>query len=236
MGFSSQMGTLASPQRRPSPRPCKLTSARNRLAMHPLYRQVPRVVLPGESQRHAHPQRFVPRSSPLCAGRLLLTDPTCPRSAVGFPGYLEGPRAHAGPGGAEQDCAHRPSPSSYRAVADLHMRREQQMTKNTEDLCQHIPKVCFVAFFGRSVRESELTSLSAAQAHLVRELGGSSEWKWTYPPIVPGENAPQQSVLVSSSSRRDGQLTRLLPSLRRDHEGRKVRPHSWASHSHRSRC
>ncbi|GAA6028486.1 hypothetical protein NBRC10512_003226 [Rhodotorula toruloides] len=54
-------------------------------------------------------------------------------------------------------------------MLDPVVRNKIQMTKSTEDLVQHIPK-----------------------AHLVRELGGTSEWKWQYPPIVPGENAPQQ--------------------------------------------
>ncbi|GAA5996730.1 CRAL-TRIO domain-containing protein [Rhodotorula paludigena] len=54
-------------------------------------------------------------------------------------------------------------------MLDPVVRNKIQMTKSTEDLCQHIPK-----------------------AHLVKELGGSSEWRWKYPPIVPGENAPQQ--------------------------------------------
>ncbi|GAA6054266.1 hypothetical protein JCM3770_005151 [Rhodotorula araucariae] len=56
-------------------------------------------------------------------------------------------------------------------MLDPVVRNKIQMTKTTEDLCQHIPK-----------------------AHLVRELGGSSEWRWNYPPIVPGENAPQQDL------------------------------------------
>ncbi|GJN90712.1 hypothetical protein Rhopal_003726-T1 [Rhodotorula paludigena] len=54
-------------------------------------------------------------------------------------------------------------------MLDPVVRNKIQMTKSTEDLCQHIPK-----------------------AHLVKELGGSSEWRWKYPPIVPGENASQQ--------------------------------------------
>ncbi|GAA5874604.1 hypothetical protein JCM16303_002919 [Sporobolomyces ruberrimus] len=54
-------------------------------------------------------------------------------------------------------------------MLDPVVRNKIQMTKSTNDLVEHIPK-----------------------NHLVKELGGSSEWKWQYPPVVPGENAPQK--------------------------------------------
>lgn len=45
------------------------------------------------------------------------------------------------------------------------------MTRTTEDLQVHIDK-----------------------AHLVKALGGTSDWTWEYPPVVPGENAAQLCV------------------------------------------
>ncbi|GAA5831757.1 hypothetical protein JCM5353_006625 [Sporobolomyces roseus] len=54
-------------------------------------------------------------------------------------------------------------------MLDPVVRNKIQMTKSTNDLVEHIPK-----------------------NHLVKELGGSSDWKWQYPPVVPGENAPQK--------------------------------------------
>ncbi|GAA5893636.1 Csr1p [Sporobolomyces salmoneus] len=56
-------------------------------------------------------------------------------------------------------------------MLDPVVRNKIQMTKSSNDLIEHIPK-----------------------NHLVKELGGSSEWKWKYPPVVPGENAPQKDV------------------------------------------
>ncbi|GAA5948075.1 hypothetical protein JCM3765_007099 [Sporobolomyces pararoseus] len=56
-------------------------------------------------------------------------------------------------------------------MLDPVVRNKIQMTKSTNDLIEHIPK-----------------------NHLVKELGGSSEWKWQYPPVVPGENAPQKDA------------------------------------------
>ncbi|GAA5959310.1 hypothetical protein JCM21900_003925 [Sporobolomyces salmonicolor] len=56
-------------------------------------------------------------------------------------------------------------------MLDPVVRNKIQMTKSTDDLLQHIPK-----------------------NHLVKELGGSSEWRWKYPPVVPGENAPQKDL------------------------------------------
>ncbi|GAA5835492.1 hypothetical protein JCM3766R1_006432 [Sporobolomyces carnicolor] len=56
-------------------------------------------------------------------------------------------------------------------MLDPVVRNKIQMTKSSNDLIEHIPK-----------------------NHLVKELGGSSEWKWQYPPVVPGENAPQKDA------------------------------------------
>lgn len=56
-------------------------------------------------------------------------------------------------------------------MLDPVVRNKVEMTRSTEDLVVHIPK-----------------------HHLVKTLGGSSEWKWIYPPVVPGENAPQKDV------------------------------------------
>lgn len=72
------------------------------------------------------------------------------------------------------------------------------MTKSTEDLVQHIPKVRISL---ARLRALQKLTLRFAQAHLVRELGGTSEWKWQYPPIVPGENAPQQCVRLAPTLR-----------------------------------
>ncbi|KAI5480798.1 CRAL/TRIO domain protein [Pseudohyphozyma bogoriensis] len=56
-------------------------------------------------------------------------------------------------------------------MLDPVVRNKVQMTKTTDDLLVHIPP-----------------------NHLIKQLGGSSEWKWKYPPIVPGENDPQKDV------------------------------------------
>ena len=56
-------------------------------------------------------------------------------------------------------------------TVDPVVRQKVEMTKNTEDLLVHIPK-----------------------HHLVKQLGGSSDWTWEYKPVVPGENAPQKYV------------------------------------------
>lgn len=94
------------------------------------------------------------------------------------------------------------------------------MTKSTEDLCQHIPKVgsnrLAFALAGR-------LSLGCLQAHLVKELGGSSEWRWKYPPIVPGENAPQQCVFSCTITISLLALTAFALLCNRDGAGRKVR-------------
>lgn len=57
-------------------------------------------------------------------------------------------------------------------MLDPVVRNKVEMTKNTDDLLVHIDK-----------------------SHLVKSLGGTSEWTWKYPPVVPGENAPQSCVL-----------------------------------------
>lgn len=49
------------------------------------------------------------------------------------------------------------------------VRAKVEMTKSTDELVAHIPR-----------------------HHLVKSLGGSSEWKWDYQPIVPGENELQK--------------------------------------------
>ena len=54
-------------------------------------------------------------------------------------------------------------------MLDPVVRQKIEMTKNTDDLCVHIPK-----------------------NHLVKQLGGTSDWEWKYPPIKEGENAPQK--------------------------------------------
>ncbi|KAK4054516.1 hypothetical protein OIV83_001010 [Microbotryomycetes sp. JL201] len=54
-------------------------------------------------------------------------------------------------------------------MLDPVVRNKIQMTKNTDDLCEFIPK-----------------------KHLVKQLGGTSDWTWKYPEIVPGENAKQK--------------------------------------------
>jgi hypothetical protein len=51
------------------------------------------------------------------------------------------------------------------------VRNKVEMTKNTEDLQVHIDK-----------------------SHLVKQLGGTSDWNWNYVPVVPGENTPQRYV------------------------------------------
>lgn len=53
-------------------------------------------------------------------------------------------------------------------MLDPVVRAKVQFTKNTEDLQVHIHK-----------------------DHLIKQLGGVSEWKWEYEPIVPGENSAQ---------------------------------------------
>lgn len=56
-------------------------------------------------------------------------------------------------------------------MLDPVVRNKVEMTKNTDDLLVHIDKT-----------------------HLVKSLGGASDWTWKYPPVVPGENAPQLYV------------------------------------------
>ncbi|ORY89291.1 CRAL-TRIO domain-containing protein [Leucosporidium creatinivorum] len=56
-------------------------------------------------------------------------------------------------------------------MLDPVVRNKISMTKSTDDLVVHVPK-----------------------KHLVKELGGENAWKWEYPPIVPGENAPQSDT------------------------------------------
>ncbi|KAL8278214.1 hypothetical protein RQP46_009387 [Phenoliferia psychrophenolica] len=56
-------------------------------------------------------------------------------------------------------------------MLDPVVRQKVEMTKNAEDLIVHIPK-----------------------HHLVKQLGGSSDWEWDYKPVVPGENAAQQDA------------------------------------------
>lgn len=66
-------------------------------------------------------------------------------------------------------CALQAHPTTFATTVDPVVRNKVEMTRSTEDLVVHIPK-----------------------HHLVKTLGGSSEWKWIYPPVVPGENAPQK--------------------------------------------
>ncbi|KAK4054517.1 hypothetical protein OIV83_001011 [Microbotryomycetes sp. JL201] len=54
-------------------------------------------------------------------------------------------------------------------MLDPVVRNKIQMTKNTDDLCVHIPK-----------------------KHLVKSLGGDNDWQWNYQEIVPGENEKQK--------------------------------------------
>lgn len=65
-------------------------------------------------------------------------------------------------------------------MLDPVVRRKIVMTKTTDDLLVHIPK-----------------------NHLVKQLGGSSGWKWEYPPIVTGENAPQSDTSGLEAAQRD---------------------------------
>ncbi|KAM0791312.1 hypothetical protein ACM66B_005784 [Microbotryomycetes sp. NB124-2] len=54
-------------------------------------------------------------------------------------------------------------------MLDPVVRNKIQMTKNTDDLCVHIPK-----------------------KHLVKSLGGDNDWQWEYQEIKPGENEKQK--------------------------------------------
>ncbi|KAK4056713.1 hypothetical protein OIO90_002265 [Microbotryomycetes sp. JL221] len=54
-------------------------------------------------------------------------------------------------------------------MLDPVVRNKIQMTKNTDDLCTHIPK-----------------------KHLIKQLGGDNSWEWKYQEIVPGENEKQK--------------------------------------------
>ncbi|KAM0750381.1 CRAL/TRIO domain-containing protein [Meredithblackwellia eburnea MCA 4105] len=65
-------------------------------------------------------------------------------------------------------------------MLDPVVRNKVEMTKNTEDLVVHIPK-----------------------HHLVKPLGGTSEWKWEYPEIIPGENAPQKDKEGRRAAQKD---------------------------------
>lgn len=57
-------------------------------------------------------------------------------------------------------------------MLDPVVRAKVEMTKSAEDLIEKIPK-----------------------NHLIKKLGGSSAWKWEYPPVIPGENDMQKYVL-----------------------------------------
>jgi len=67
-------------------------------------------------------------------------------------------------------------------MLDPVVRAKVEMTKNSEDLQVHIPK-----------------------AHLVKPLGGSSDWQWNYLPIEEGENEAQSDKegLKRQQGRRD---------------------------------
>ncbi|KAM0791313.1 hypothetical protein ACM66B_005785 [Microbotryomycetes sp. NB124-2] len=54
-------------------------------------------------------------------------------------------------------------------MLDPVVRNKIQMTKNTDDLVEFIPK-----------------------KHLVKSLGGENAWQWEYPKVVPGENEKQK--------------------------------------------
>ncbi|CEQ39440.1 SPOSA6832_00970, partial [Sporobolomyces salmonicolor] len=98
-------------------------------------------------------------------------------------------------------------------MLDPVVRNKIQMTKSTDDLLQHIPKVrCGVPTSRIVVHVSMIM-----QNHLVKELGGSSEWRWKYPPVVPGENAPQKYELLPYS----GFSSLMTCLLSRDLEGKK---------------
>jgi hypothetical protein len=74
-------------------------------------------------------------------------------------------------------------------MLDPVVRNKIQMTKNTDDLVEHIPKKHLVKALGELMLATLLTRTVLT---LKRISGGDNAWEWKYPPIVPGENKPQK--------------------------------------------